>query len=189
MRRRQSKTQHPTPDAQRPSTLVIGLGNPILGDDGVGWRIAGEVERRIRGKTERVEVDCVALGGLSLMERMIGYDRVILIDAITTGAEPPGSVRCFSLDALPDTAATHSGSAHDTSLQNALQVGRAMGAPLPDDILVVGVEARSVCDFSEELTPAVAAAVPLAAQRVFESLHLRHRAKSSWPMANLRTRG
>ena len=52
-------------------TLMIGLGNPILGDDGVGWRVAEEVTRKTNRPAD-IEVDCVALGGLSLMERLTG---------------------------------------------------------------------------------------------------------------------
>jgi len=169
--------------AGRPSsTLVVGLGNPILGDDGVGWHVAEEVQRRLQFPTSNlqsptasdrdleIEVDFVALGGLSLMERLVGYERVILIDAITTGTQPVGSVSRFPLDALPDLAAGHSGSAHDTSLKTALRLGHSMGTPLPEDVTVVAIEAQSLYNFSEELTPAIAAAVPEAARRVVEAL-------------------
>jgi hydrogenase maturation protease len=175
-------------------TLVVGLGNPILGDDGVGWRVAEEVQRRLQSPIpspaplrfggyshqspavldERleIEVDYVSLGGLSLMERMVGYQRVILIDAITTGQQPVGSVSRFPLDALPDLAAGHSSSAHDTSLKTALRLGHSMGAQLPEDVTVVAIEAQSLYDFSEELTPAIAAAVPEATRLVIEAIGL-----------------
>jgi len=65
-------------------TLVIGLGNPILGDDGVGWKVAKELTTLIDPDTS-VEIDCASLGGLSLMERMLGYQRVIVIDSMETG--------------------------------------------------------------------------------------------------------
>jgi len=155
-------------------TLIIGLGNPILGDDGVGWRVAEEVARRLPKSSETsvvsIEVDRVSLGGLSLMERMIGYDRAIVIDAIATGQQPIGSVTCLTLDDLPDRAAGHTTAAHDTSLQTALKVGRALGARLPDQVTIVAVEALAVYDFSEELSPPVAAAIPLAVQTVMNLL-------------------
>lgn len=143
-------------------TLVLGLGNPILGDDGVGWRV---VERLAsRALPPNVEVDCCSLGGLSLMERMSGYERVILVDAIYTGEQEAGKICCFTLAELPDRSAGHTTSAHDTSLRNALNVGRSMGIALPDDekITVIAIEAERVYDFSEELSPAVASAVPEA---------------------------
>ncbi len=154
-------------------TLVLGLGNPLLGDDRVGWVVAGQVEQKINPETigaTGVEVDCLAVGGLSLMERMIGYDRAILIDAISTHQQPPGTVRACSFDRLPHLSAEHMTSAHDTSLQTALQVGRSMGAQLPKDIQVVCIESVRTYDFTEELTPPVASAVPQAVQAVMDFL-------------------
>lgn len=152
-------------------TLIIGLGNPILGDDGVGWVVVRQVEARLE-KRDEVEFDYLSLGGLSLMERLTGYERVILVDAIYTGAKPVGSVSQFPLSALPDLTAGHSASAHDTSLRNALNVGRSMGVPLPEDdhIHVVAVEAKSVHDFSERLSPEVEAAVTPAVESVLQLL-------------------
>jgi hydrogenase maturation protease len=157
------------------TTLVIGLGNPILGDDGVGWRVAEAVGRSIDHQPSSspqgpggsaVEVDCLAIGGLSLMERMIGYPRAILIDAINSHTQPDGTISIFPLEALPNRATGHLFSAHDTTLQNAIAVGRAMGADLPGEVMVVAVEAENVYDFGEELSPAVSAAVPRAVQAV-----------------------
>jgi hydrogenase maturation protease len=146
-------------------TIIIGLGNPLLGDDSVGWRVAEQVR-----KLCAVEVDCLSVGGLSLMERLVGYDRAILIDAITTGKQPTGSVSLYKLEELPDLSAGHTGSAHDTSLQNALKLGQLMGVQLPTEVVVVGIEAQSVYEFSEVLSPPVAAAIPQAVQMVMELL-------------------
>ena len=152
-------------------TIVIGLGNPILGDDGVGWRVVEEVARQTVDRPE-VETDCVSLGGLNLMERLTGYERVVLIDAIYTGSKPVGTVSRFVLSDLPDLTAGHSASAHDTSLRTALNVGRSMDIPLPKDeaVTVIAIEAENVYDFTQELSAAVAAAVPLATQSVLDVL-------------------
>ncbi len=123
-----------------------------------------------------VEVDCLAIGGLGLMERMIGYPRAILVDAINSHTQPNGTVSIFPLEALPNRAAGHLFSAHDTTLQNALEMGRAMGAALPGEVMVVAVEAENVYDFGEELSPAVSAAVPQAVQVVIELLGLKKEA-------------
>lgn len=157
-------------------TLVVGLGNPILGDDGVGWKVAQEVERLFpslslgEGAGMRVEVDCVALGGLSLMERMVGYERAIVIDSIGSGQHVLGEVYHFDLDDLYDPSAGHTTAVHDMSLMTALKMGRSMGAELPRQITVVAVESPYTYDFTEELTPPVAAAVSVAAQTVIDLL-------------------
>ena len=148
-------------------TIVIGLGNPILGDDGIGWKIAEELASVI-GQDSSVEIDTAALGGLSLMERMLGYDRVVLVDSMETGRGPVGSVQTFPLASLPDPMAGHSASAHDTSLITALKTAESIGADIPKRVDVVAVEAQNVYDFSEELSPPVAAAVPEAVQAVLD---------------------
>ncbi len=151
--------------------LVIGLGNPILGDDGVGWRVADEVERcRTRAESD-VEVERVALGGLRLMERLIGYDRVIIVDAIHTGKNPLGTVTRLSLDELAAPVAGYCNASHDTSLRTALEVGRALGAHLPDRVTIVAVETARNYAFSEHLSPPVAAAVPQAAALALATLN------------------
>ena len=147
----------------RATTLVIGLGNPILGDDGVGWCVAQHVQEHLVAPD--VEVACLALGGVTLMERLAGYRRAIIIDAMTTGA-PIGTVLCVPLEELPNPATGHTASSHDTSLTTALNLGRKLGAKLPDEVWVVTVEAERLYEFSAGLSPAVAAAVPEAVRRV-----------------------
>lgn len=152
-------------------TLIIGLGNPLLGDDGIGWRVAEAVQQHIASAgclfsslQLEIEVDCLAVGGLSLMERLIGYDRAILVDALNTGQNPAGAVSILQLGDLPDRACGHLGSAHDASLKTALSVGRSMGVSLPEQVAIVAIESPSVYDFSEDLSPPVMAALPEAVQ-------------------------
>ena len=95
-----------------------------------------------------VDVEFLSLGGISLMEHLIGYERAILIDAVTSDQET-GSVIVSKLNEMPDHSAFHIASAHDTSLQNALKLGREMGANLPEDVIVVGIATDPVYDFSE----------------------------------------
>jgi hydrogenase maturation protease len=153
-------------------TLVLGLGNPLVSDDSVGLRVAAELKPLLAG---RPEVDVVEdyWGGLRLMERMVGYDRAIIIDAMCTGAEP-GTVRLLTPDALPTQ---RSASAHDVDLPTALELGRRAEMHLPpnENILLVGIEAEDVVNFSEGCTPAVEAAIPRGVRAVVEAL------ESGWP--------
>ena len=183
-RRRQDPRPRST-DPGRPSVLVLGLGNPLLGDDAVGWRVVEELERTIGAASggvpgatgaagmvggARVATDVLAVGGIGLMERLVGASRAILVDAIETGNAPPGTIVCRRLAEIPIRAATHLDGTHDTPLPVALEAGRALGAPIPDDILVVAIEAVRTDVFSAELSPAVAAAVPRAVQAILTSI-------------------
>jgi hydrogenase maturation protease len=153
-------------------TLIIGLGNPILGDDGVGWVVARQVEEHFAGQRADLEFDYLSLGGLSLMERMIGYRRVLIIDSLTTRTRPPGEVMTFTLDELADLSSGHTTAAHDTSLKTALATGRKLGADLPldKDVHIVAIEAQQVYDLQEGLTPPIAAAVPQAVRAALDLL-------------------
>ena len=153
-------------------TLVAGLGNPILGDDGVGWVVAKKVEEQIDSVQTTIKIECYALAGISLMEQMIGFERVILIDSLNTGKYPQGEVVTFTLDSLEDLTFGHSASAHDLSLKQALVMGRSMKAELPNDqqVYVIAIEARHVYDFQESLTPEIEASVPIAVQEVMKVL-------------------
>ena len=164
----------PKDPPHRDKTLIVGLGNPILGDDGVGWRVAEEVLRRLEAQDaparQMVVVERLSLGGLSLMEHMLDYKRAIVIDAITTGEGTAGDLICLPLSALPDHSAGHTTSAHDTSLQNALMVAQEMGFNVPEEVWVVGIDAAQTYEFSEQLSPEVEAAVPEATDTVLRLL-------------------
>lgn len=157
------------------SWLVVGLGNPLLGDDAVGWRVLDALEERRRlstdgGALDGVDLDRLATGGLALMERLVGYARAIVVDAVHGLGGEPGTVSCRPLALVEDGRALHLDGTHDASLRTAIEAGRAMGASLPDEIDLVGVEAASVGTFDERLTPAVEDAVPRAAELVLARL-------------------
>lgn len=152
--------------------LVLGLGNPILGDDSAGLRVAELVRQRLPADSP-VEVDVDYWGGLRLMERLVGYDRAVIIDAICTGTHPAGTILHLGPDDLPTQ---HSASAHDVNLPTALRLAATMGMIVPGEIRIVAIEAEQVLDFSEECSPAVAAAVPLAADLVLERVGIWYNA-------------
>lgn len=155
------------------NTIVIGLGNPILADDGVGVHAAYEIERRLAGAgNEQITVIEASAGGLRLMELMVGYDRAIIIDALLhANGSAPGTIHRLTLDHLRAISPTqHSASAHDTTLITALDSGRVMGLHLPQDVVIFAIDVVNVEDFSEEMTPAVAAAIPRVATAVIDEL-------------------
>ncbi|MCP3981817.1 MAG: hydrogenase maturation protease [bacterium] len=148
-------------------TLVLGLGNPVLTDDAVGLRVARRLFQRLAFRPE-VEVDVDYNGGLRLMERMVGYDRAIVIDAMRSGRRP-GTISLFDAETSPTR---HSASSHDATLDLALEVGRRAGVTLPDEdhVVVVGIEAEDVSTFGEQCTPQVEAAIPAAVDTVMHVL-------------------
>lgn len=161
----------------RRRTAVLGVGNPILGDDGVGWRVIDALEATAGLLPSEVALDRLAVGGLALMERLVGTDHAILVDAVRATAGPPGTVTVVDLEQLPPRVAGHLDSSHDATLQSAILAGRAMGADLPAHIDVVGIEVEGDgLAFAASLTPPVKAAVEVAASAIRRLLAARLRA-------------
>ncbi len=135
------------------STLVLGMGNPILSDDGVGL----EVARRLQEGPlpDGVDVQQSEVAGLRLLELLKGYDKVVIVDALRTGRAPGDVVR---YEARDFRGGHRYGSAHSIGLETALELGRTIGLPMPEDVTVFAIEAADVETFGEEFSPPVAAA-------------------------------
>lgn len=140
-------------------TIVLGVGNPILCDDGVGIHVARQIKEKINDPD--IVVDEAITGGMNLLDLMTGYDKAILIDAVNIKDANVGEVRCFSLSSLPTT---HSDNPHDASLMEALELAKKLGQDkIPSEIIVVGIVLKEIpYVFGETLSPEIAKAVPKA---------------------------
>jgi hydrogenase maturation protease len=146
------------------TTLVVGLGNPLRGDDGVGPLVVRAFARSLPPGAD-VEVDEVPEGGLRLMERLVGYEAAILVDAVRSGTHRVGSVLRLEVDDLPTC---HAASSHDLSLTAALDLARSLGLAVPDRPPIVAVEVDEVMEFCAECTAEVRRAVPAAVAKVHD---------------------
>lgn len=141
-------------------TLVVGIGSTIRGDDGVGVQAVRQFKARC---PESVEVIELGTAGLSLLDFVEGFDRLVIIDAILTGAAP-GTVHELTGEEVAKTV--HLGVGHEADLPTALSLGQKLSRHMPADVVVVAVEAADTTTFSEELTPEVAFAIPEVLERV-----------------------
>lgn len=159
-----------------PKTLIIGLGNPILTDDGVGVLAAREIEKLIDLTSHPdLVITEASVGGLRLMEAVLDFQRVVLIDAFYLNPEEtqPGRIHRLELDDLRRVSPTqHSTSPHDTSLVTALDAAKQMGYQIPEEFIIYAVEVENILEFSETPTPAVAAAIPEVAGLIITELSL-----------------
>jgi len=158
-------------------TILIGLGNPILGDDAVGWKVVEQVEQQLQRpqheNQELFDIIYVSIGGLGLMEHLIDYDRAIIVDAMDSGKVAPGTISTQMLEDVFDLTTVHTTSVHDASLQDAVNLARKIGVQVPKKLIVVGIETDSLYSFSEALTTDVEAAIPRAADIVIDLLATR----------------
>ncbi len=141
--------------ADRAPNIVVGLGNEIARDDGVGIATARELESRLRGRGD-VEVVPLPWAGFALLDVLAGRRRAVLIDCLVTGERPPGTV--VRLDETDVRGSVRLNSFHDISFPTALALGRDLGWPMPEEIAIWAVEAAVVDRFGEALSAPVAAA-------------------------------
>jgi hydrogenase maturation protease len=143
-----------------PRTLLLGMGNPILGDDGVGHELARRVGARLSQTLAlEVEPECT-VGGLNLLDLVEGFDRLIVIDSIKTQGGRPGDWYRFDGAALRETM--NLSNVHDANFATAMELGRRLGMHVPRDdaIHVFAVEVRENLTFGESLGPELDEALP-----------------------------
>ena len=146
--------------------LVLGIGNPIIGDDGVGFRVIEALEAD--PPPGDVTLTSSDVSGFAILDYIVDSDEAIIVDAIQTVNGNAGDIYRLALDDFRVTK--HTPSAHDVDLPTALEIGKILNMKLPRKISIVAIEIPDACEFSLDLTPPVQSAVPIAVQMVKEIL-------------------
>jgi len=138
-------------------TLILGMGNELLSDDAVGLKVVRMLRREL--KTREVEIKETAVTSLELLDLLVGFDRVIIVDAIKTGAGKAGDVRVLDLADLGRKMTTPT-SLHHVGLPNVLAIGKALGLKMPDQVRAFAIEAKDIGTFGGPCCREVRAAIP-----------------------------
>ena len=142
--------------------LVLGIGNDILTDDGIGPHLLKKLPGLLGRPDIKYSVACC--GGLDVMEYFKGYQKVIVIDAIRTPSGKPGNVYHFTHSDFRETS--NLSNLHDVSFITAMHLGDTLEIQLPSDIHVIAVEIIEDREFSERLTPELERQFPEILNRV-----------------------
>ena len=132
------------------TVLVLGLGNEILGDDGVGLLASRRVAELAGEQADHAEA-CVAT--LDLLPMIAGYERVIVVDAYLSPAELPGAAVRVASDDLPRGFGYRS--FHTLPFREMLELGRSCGLPMPREVAVHGLRVEEVTTFGTAFSPSV----------------------------------
>ena len=139
----------------RDGVLVLGIGSPIMCDDAVGLRVVKEIEKKQIPGVSTVEA-CTS--GLDLIEVMLDYERVIIVDAIMNSSNPPGTVMTLTSENF--SATVHGTNPHEANIATTLELGMALEPQrMPQEIFFVAIEVVDVYTVSESMTPPVEAAI------------------------------
>jgi hydrogenase maturation protease len=135
--------------------LVLGIGNPLMGDDGVGIRVV----EMLAGETlpPYVVVKEAGLPGWGLPSWFDGKSTVFLVDAMQMG-EAPGSWRRFETDDLEIVMENNTLSLHQNDLACGLALSQAMNL-MPENLLLYGIEPANIAP-GDDLSPEVEASLP-----------------------------
>lgn len=148
-------------------TLVLGLGNTIMADDGVGPRAIEYIQQQGQLPDDVELLDGGTLG-LDLLPRLEGVARLIIVDAVETG-QPPGTLVRLAGHEVP-LALEAKLSPHQMGLKDLLAVARLMDQ-LPEEIVLLGVQPASI-EMAAELSPQVAACLPQLVAMVRQELRV-----------------
>jgi hydrogenase maturation protease len=108
------------------------------------------------------------VGGMAILSWIEGADKVVIIDSVQTGNEPPGTVYRFTDKELPPSEMFML-SLHDLNLVDTINIGRVV-QKMPDEIVIYGVEVKRIAEFTIEMTPEVEAAMAEVMDLVSEEI-------------------
>jgi hydrogenase maturation protease len=146
---------------------ILGCGNTLMGDDGIGIRVIEKLqEMKLPGDVEIIDA---GVGGMAILSWIEDADKVVIVDAVQTGNEPPGTVYMFTDKELPPSEMFML-SLHDLNLVDTINVGRVV-QKMPDEIVIIGVEVKRIAEFTKELTPEVEGAIPEVLDLVVKELN------------------
>lgn len=147
-------------------TLILGVGNDILTDDGIGSRLVTDLVKLINAPDVHFNTACC--GGLEIVEYIKDFNRVIIVDAIRTQGGRPGAVYYFIPSDFRETS--HLSNMHDVSFLNALELYGTLNLSLPDEIHIIAVEIAEDMKFSEEFTLQVEERYPEILEKVLDKI-------------------
>ncbi|MBZ5581937.1 MAG: hydrogenase maturation protease [Acidobacteriia bacterium] len=143
-------------NASEAGVRVLGLGNELLADDAFGILAARAVRRRF-GRA--AEVVCSSAAGFHLIDHVLNIKRLLVIDTVAVANAIPGTIHVFrGADPRPATLP------HFVGLFDVLDLARRLGLPVPDEVLIVGVEAADCTTVGGAMHPEVRAAIPKAVE-------------------------
>jgi hydrogenase maturation protease len=132
-------------------TLILGIGNEILTDDGIGPKLVMQMQSELFNQD--AEFSTAFVGGLDILEIIRDYRQVIFVDAMKTRTGIPGEVYFFTPENFRETM--HLSSFHDVSFLTAIELGKELKLTIPDDIHIIAIEIIEDLTFSKNFSPEI----------------------------------
>ncbi len=149
--------------------LILGLGNDLLCDDGIGIQVVRTLEHENIPTTTWFEIhyEQSATGGIRLLDLIEGYHWVIIVDSLITEKKKLGSLHCIDLSAVSDTSPRASTlSAHTLSVIEVINVGKHLSREMPQRINIIGIEVVDTRSVTQKLSPSLERLFPCIIDKV-----------------------
>ena len=146
-------------------TLIIGVGNLLLKDEGVGVHVVQELQKKELPPS--VEVHDGGVAGIGLLDFFPGASKVMLIDAAEMNLEPGTLVR-FTPEEVAGNYGGPRFSAHDIGLLEVLELARALGQ-CPPEVVIFGIQPKEI-SWGTELSPEVQVSIPKVVEAVLKEI-------------------
>ncbi|MBI5139037.1 HyaD/HybD family hydrogenase maturation endopeptidase [Candidatus Nomurabacteria bacterium] len=153
---------------QPPKILILGVGNLLLCDEGVGVHIIRELEKKYLFPNNVELFDGGTLGLYLLPKIEEGFDYILIIDAIATN-NPPGSIYVLDFKDLPQKLSNKL-SPHETSLLEVLTLAQLNGYTFQAKI--IGIVPENMHSWGMILSKTINDKLPVLIETLFNELHL-----------------
>ncbi|MCU0783927.1 MAG: hydrogenase maturation protease [Verrucomicrobia bacterium] len=153
-----------SPDAGE--ILVLGLGNDILTDDAIGLNVVRQLRESL-ADNDRIDVCETMEMGLALLDFIVGYRAVVIVDSIQTGQSPAGTIHEVDAAGLKQLTVR---TPHFLGVGETLALGRQLGLAMPQEVRILAVEVEDPFTLGTEMTPALQRAIPAVLMRTRQML-------------------
>jgi hydrogenase maturation protease len=157
-------------------TIILGLGNEYISDDGIGIHAIRELKKHI--SSDKYTIEELSVGGMELLDYISGYEKAIIVDAFFTGSNQFGTI--YRYKQTTDEEAMKIRSSHQIDLPQIIGLAKVLGIAIPNEIIIYGVEAKDITTFKPNCTHEVESAIPRLVSLIHSELMENNR-----PISNI----
>ncbi|MBC8320780.1 MAG: hydrogenase maturation protease [Bacteroidetes bacterium] len=149
------------------NTLILGFGNPLLSDDGIGTRIVNDLKTKMDNNL--FEFSSAYICGIDIITIIKGYKNMIVVDGCMTQNSTPGELSFYTVDNYYGMA--HLDNYHDVKFRDIIKLSRDLNLHIPENIHIVAIEIKEDMVFSKDLSPSLQNSYPEILQKVLDFIN------------------
>ena len=144
--------------------ILIGLGNPIMSDDGVGLWVSREIHKRLPD----FDLDLSCGAGFQVLDSILGYPVAIIVDSMVTGRFSPGTVLRLDIESGLETL--RSGHSHGLNFVEAIEVAMSCNAAVPGTVVIYGIEVEDPHTLGQEISQVLKEKLDAIVDQIMEDM-------------------